>query len=340
MAKLFRVVDFEITAITHYNSLNLRKYCKKIFVVKDYSLKTLEKIFLETDPYQKKSFLLGSGFAENHKRSKIFNNRKNYGNDFKVNCFVKNSEFFKKLKKNKILFPKLIKKNALKQTLIKNFKSFGSQNVKKLENINYNLKKNEYFQEIIDGKRISVQFISKINKLRIISVCDQVLKKKTFFIDYLITKRLSKKKRNQIFTLVKKIVKLFNLKGINNIDIIDKKNKLYLIEINSRPVLSSNIIYKINKSPFIQNKNNLQNNLLATKIIYSSKQITINKKIIKFFKEYCNPNNFSELPNERDIIKVNEPICLLHLMAKTKKLLEKKLNIETDNFLTKIEKNL
>ena len=97
---------------------------------------------------------------------------------------------------------------------------------------------------------------------------------------------------------------------------------------------------KINKSPFIQNKNNLQNNLLATKIIYSSKQITINKKIIKFFKEYCNPNNFSELPNERDIIKVNEPICLLHLMAKTKKLLEKKLNIETDNFLTKIEKNL
>ena len=111
-----------------------------------------------------------------------------------------------------------------------------------------------------------------------------ILKKKTFFIDYLITKRLSKKKQNQIYTLVKKIVKLFNLKGINNIDIIDKKNKLYLIEINSRPGLSSNIIYKINKSPFIQNKKNLQNNLLATKIIYSSKQITINKKIIKFFK--------------------------------------------------------
>ena len=48
MAKLFRVVDFEITAITHYDSLNLKKYCKKIFVVKDYSLNTLEKIFLET----------------------------------------------------------------------------------------------------------------------------------------------------------------------------------------------------------------------------------------------------------------------------------------------------
>ena len=45
LAKLFRVVDFEITAITHYNSLNLKKYCKKIYVVKDYSLKTLKKIF-------------------------------------------------------------------------------------------------------------------------------------------------------------------------------------------------------------------------------------------------------------------------------------------------------
>ena len=28
-------------------------------------------------------------------------------------------------------------------------------------------------------------------------------------------------------------------------------------------------------------------------------------------------------------LKLIEPICLLHLMAKTKKLLEKKLNIET-----------
>ena len=66
----------------------------------------------------------------------------------------------------------------------------------------------------------------------------------------------------------------------------------------------------------------------------------INKKIIKFFKKNCNSNNFSELPNERDIIKVNKPICLLHLMAKTEKLLEQKLNIEAKNFLNKLENNL
>ena len=46
------------------------------------------------------------------------------------------------------------------------------------------------------------------------------------------------------------------------------------------------------------------------------------------------------MPNERDIIKVNQPICLLHLMAKNKKLLEKKLHVETNNFLNELENNL
>ena len=58
---------------------------------------------------------------------------------------------FLKTKKNKILFPKLIKISA-KTNFNKKLKSFGSQNVKKLENKNYNLKKNEYFQELINGK--------------------------------------------------------------------------------------------------------------------------------------------------------------------------------------------
>ena len=338
MAKLLYYINFEVVAITHYNSLNLKKYCKKIYIVKDYNLNTLKKLFLETDPYLEKSFLLGSGFAENHKKSKIFSDRKNYGNNFKVNDLVKNKEFFKKLKQNQILFPKLINNGSLRKTLIKNIKSFGSQNIKKSNCKDYKLKKNEYFQEFINGENMSVQFISDMDELKIISVCEQVLKKKTFFIDYLITKKLSKNKQDQIYNLIKKIVKIFNLRGINNVDLIYKKKKLYVIEINSRPGLSTNIIFKINQGPFIKNKKKLQKKFLATKIIYSSKKLIINKKIINFFKEHCTSKNFSELPNERDVIKVNQPICLLHLMAKTKKLLEKKLNVETNYFLKKIEK--
>ena len=71
-----------------------------------------------------------------------------------------------------------------------------------------------------------------------------------------------------------------------------------------------------------------------------SKKIVINRKVIKFFKKNCDSNNFSELPNEGDIIKVNEPICLLHLMGKTERLLSKKLNFETNNFLKGLENNL
>ena len=155
MQKLFSYVNFQVFAITHYDSLNLKKYCKKIFVVKDYNLKTLKKIFLKIDPYQKIPFLLGSGFAENQKNSEIFSNRKNYGNDFKVNNLVKKKNFFNKLRKNQILFPKIIKIGSQKKTLIKKLKSFGSQNVKELKSKNYSLKRNEYFQEYIDGKNIS-----------------------------------------------------------------------------------------------------------------------------------------------------------------------------------------
>ena len=78
---------------------------------------------------------------------------------------------------------------------------------------------------------------------------------------------------------------MFNLNGINNIDVVKVKDKFYLIEINSRPGLSSNIILKKNQGPFIKDEKNLNTKFHATKIIYSSKNIIINEKIISFFKK-------------------------------------------------------
>ena len=57
LAKLFRVVNFQVYAITHYDSLRLKEYCKKIFLVKDYNLK-IKKIFLKIDPQKKKSIFI------------------------------------------------------------------------------------------------------------------------------------------------------------------------------------------------------------------------------------------------------------------------------------------
>ena len=183
--------------------MRLKEYCKKIFLVKDYNLKTIKRIFLKIDPQKKIPFLLGSGFAENHKSSKIFNNRKNYGNNFEVNSLVNKKEFFKKLKESNIPFPKIVQPPLKKKTVIKNYKSFGSQKIKKLVNKKYALKKNEYFQEYIEGENISIQFISNKNELKLISICEQVFRKDTFYIDHLISKKLNVKAKKN-FQFVKK----------------------------------------------------------------------------------------------------------------------------------------
>ena len=66
------------------------------------------------------------------------------------------------------------------------------------------LKKNEYFQEYVEGENISVQFISNKNELKLISICEQVLRKDTFYIDHLISKKLNVKAKKKNFQFVKK----------------------------------------------------------------------------------------------------------------------------------------
>ena len=56
-----------------------------------------------------------------------------------------------------------------------------------------------------------------------------------------------------------------------------------------------------------------------------------------FLAKFCVSRRFSELPNLDDIIKVDEPICLLHLKAKDRILLNKKIKKIESEFLTKIE---
>ena len=83
---------------------------------------------MKIDPQKKTPFLLGSGFAENHKKFKNFNNRKNYGTNLEVNSLVnKKCNFLKKLKESNIPFPKIVQPPLKTKTVIKNYKSFGSQ---------------------------------------------------------------------------------------------------------------------------------------------------------------------------------------------------------------------
>ena len=71
--RFFSKVNFQVFAITHYDSLNLKKYCKKIFVVKDYNIQNIKENFLKIDPYKKMEIFLVQDLLkinENDLRSK------------------------------------------------------------------------------------------------------------------------------------------------------------------------------------------------------------------------------------------------------------------------------
>ena len=53
--------------------------------------------------------------------------------------------------------------------------------------------------------------------------------------------------------------------------------------------------------------------------------MVINNAVFKNFKNFIETEELTEFPNVGDIIKVDEPICLLHLKSKTMKFLKKKI---------------
>ncbi len=134
-----------------------------------------------------------------------------------------------------------------------------------------------------------------------------------------------------ISLLCKKICRLYFLNGINNLDIIleEKSNSIYLIELNARPGLSTNMIYKsypkIFDKPDFLKKQSKSNLIFATKIIYSEKDISITNKNFRFIKSLEKKNIFSELPTKNEIIKKGNAICLLHLSSKKNHILREKL---------------
>ena len=75
----------------------------------------------------------------------------------------------------------------------------------------------------------------------------------------------------------------------------------------------------------------------SSTVIYARKEIKINKRKKIFLKKFCHSKLFSELPKLGDIIKVDEPICLLHLKSKNRICLNKKIEKIQSNFLKKIE---
>ncbi len=288
------------------------------------------------------NILIGSGFAETISQD-IASKRNNYGNNFETIKKTKSKVFFEELRKQKINFPRILKKPEQNgKWLVKEYESFGGIKVKPFKQ-SRNINKKEYLQKFIDGDSISVQFFVENNNIKILAICDQIItnsKMGLFLIKSIITKKVQKKLLKTINNLVKKISKIFLLKGINNLDLIIQGKKVFLLEVNPRPGLSTNILSSIHKNLFkikVPKKKTAFNGYYSSTVIYAQKEIKINNKKKLFLKKISHLNQFSELPNLGDIIKVDEPICLLHLKSKNRIFLKNKIEKIQSGFLKKIE---
>ena len=118
-----------------------------------------------------------------------------------------------------------------------------------------------------------------------------------------------------------KLTKALKLNGVCNIDIIEEAitKRIFIIELNARPGLSTNILWRISKNLFEKKlilKKTFYKNFFATQIVYSLKSISIENENLKYLKKLKGKEYISELPSIGQIIKKNDPICLIHLTSK------------------------
>lgn len=271
--------------------------------------------------------MIGSGFAESLNLTKIIGNRLNYGNSIETNKIIKSKEFFVMMQKQKILHPNWSFK-INKNWLIKYFDSFGGEKVFNSSKSKILKRKNRYFQELILGDHISVQFFVNKDQITILCYCKQHFNhncKRPFLIKALTTLNLSDKIKKKVDIILKKVSSFYKLNGLNNLDLVVENNEnVYLIEINPRPGLSINIISRLYTSNGFSSKDKKIPGF-GTMIIYSNKKITNNKKTYEFFYEISKSSNYSELPTKDEIIKKNNPICLSHFTFSENENLEEKI---------------
>ena len=346
MAKIFFRLNYNVYAVCKYKSLNLEKYCYKILQADFHEYKKISNFINLIKNNEDLEFIIGSGFSESLEKELPLNLSLNKGNSIYLHKKIKSKKFFLDLKKIKICIPHwTLKKDISSNYLVKDFKSFGgnmiNNYIKKIK-----LNKTQYFQKIIKGEHISIQFYSKDLDIKILSICKQLFRKdhcNPFIIESIVSKKFKRTIINKLHKICLKISRFYNLNGINNLDLIleFKTKKLFVIELNARPGLSTNMIYSKHKEIFKKSfeREKLKNSsfFFGTHIIYSNKKIRLDKKKHEYIKKFQCSNNFSELPRENEIIEKDEPICLVHYKSKKFKILRDKLKKISYKFTRNLE---
>ena len=326
---------YKISAITVHNSLNAKKNCNELCIIKSLSYRNVVTLLKKIDPENSKKLILGSGIVETISSKNNFSKSQFLWNNpetiFKLND---PSYLFSKLSSLGIKIPSWQKNPPSKGNyLCKDIRSYGGLLVRKLKRPEGVIPNRYiYYQKYISGRNISVQFFSKSGKFRVLSTCLQWNYKtteKTFLLGGIVAIKLKQILMRNIKNILKILIENFKLSGINSVDFIISRGKenIYLIDINPRPGLSSNILYKLKLNRNILNR--------SSQIIYSTKDRLFDEYSINMLHK-IDPNiEFTEIPLAGTIIKKNQPICLVHrkvaklkfLKTKYKEILKKINNI-------------
>ena len=258
----------------------------------------------------------------------IISKRKNLSNNFKSLEKINNQEkFFEILKKININYPQWQKTppKEFKKWIVKNSQSIGGTYIKKYEKKLEieKIKKNIYFQKIVEGKVMSAQFYASSNKIILLSTCLQwrdPSKDYPFLLGGIITQKMTRKLINKITDTINKISLTFDLNGLNSIDfIISNSSRIIILEINARPGLSINLLSKIYKEKLFSTKIKYTEptSFYASSIVYSKKKFIFSHKIKHQFNKIKYFQNISEIPIKNKIINKNDPICLIHSQSNT-----------------------
>ena len=239
---------YKISAITVNSSLNAKKNCNELFIIKSLSYRKVFSLLKKIDPENSKRLILGSGIVETISSKNNFSKSRFLWNNpeiiFKLND---PSYLFSKLSSLGIKIPSWQKNPPHKGNyLCKDIRSYGGLLVSKFKRRTGVVpNENIYYQKYISGKNISVQFFSKSGKFIVLSTCLQwcyKTKEKTFLLGGIVAVKLKQNLVAKIRKILKILIENFQLSGINSVDfIISQEKNIYLIDINPRPGLSSNI---------------------------------------------------------------------------------------------------
>lgn len=315
----------------------IKKFSYKIFYLENFSAHNINKKINQIDKLNRKEILIGSGVSEKIKDINLIAHRTNLGNSFETLKYLNDpKKIFSLLESKKIKIPEwsIKKPKNTAGWLIKNINSAGGTSVQNATTFSSKSNDNFYYQKFLKGKNISIQFYVKKNKPQILLACNQWTcpsKKYPYLMGGIVSTNLTPKLFSKIKEIIKVLCSLIEFNGFNSIDfLVSNDIQPFIIDINPRPGLAINILYRIyGDSLFKKIKKKHSNGskkFYCSSIVYSDKKIMINNKQIKILKNFSKSKNFTELPTKDCLILKHQPVCLVHSSSFSEKAARKRVD--------------